>query len=51
MSAFKLHNFVINVDKLDYGNNLDTNSLGIVPYPITNMNDREGINGYLPVFN
>ena len=44
MAAFKLHNFVINVEKLDYGNHLDRTSLGILPFPVTNKNDRDGVN-------
>ena len=51
MAAFKLHNFVINADNLDFCNEMNRNSLGIPPYPITNINDSDGVKGYPPTFN
>ena len=52
MAAVKLHNFFINVDQLNYCYpQLRIEDLGIMPYPVSKVNDHEGVNGFLPIYN
>ena len=52
MAAVKLHNFVINVDQLNYCYpQLRIEDLGIMPYPVSKVNDHKGVNSFLPIYN